>query len=133
MLIILANLDFNAFYLVCTFMSYRQMGKLNYRMVSFYFSVRLAADSGSFRGFLCQARTDISAYSSTVGVLSQSGLVSMKENCGTVCILTSIKNAIIYSFIRNAIKYLRHFCIILTSPISGIIRTLFLKRDFCIL
>ena len=27
----------------------------------------------------------------------------------------------------------RHFCIILTSPISGIIRTLFLKRDFCIL
>ena len=25
------------------------------------------------------------------------------------------------------------FCIILTSPISGIIRTLFQKRDFCIL
>ena len=27
----------------------------------------------------------------------------------------------------------RHFCIILTFPISGIIRTHFLKRDFCIL
>ena len=58
---------------------------INYSSVNF-FLVSLTATSGNFRGFLCQARTDISAYSSTVGTLAPSGSVSMNQNCGLVSV-----------------------------------------------
>lgn len=51
-------------------------------------TVTLAATSGNFRGFLCQARTNVAEYSSTVGTLAQTGSVTMNQNCGTGKALT---------------------------------------------
>ena len=50
-------------------------------------SVTLAG-SDRFRGFLCQARTDVEDYSTTIGTLGQLGEdVMMGDNCGAVCIV----------------------------------------------
>ena len=57
---------------------------INKTFIAFVISVTLAATSGNFRGFLCQARTNVTSYSSTVGTLAQTGSVTMKQNCGTV-------------------------------------------------
>ena len=46
--------------------------------------VTLAATSGSFRGFLCEARTDVTDNTTVVGTLAASGTVSMGEPCGSV-------------------------------------------------
>lgn len=55
-------------------------------------TVTLSATSGNFRGFLCQARTDVAAYSSTVGTLAQTGSVTMNQNCGAGRALTHSEN-----------------------------------------
>lgn len=56
-------------------------------------TVTLAATGGNnFRGFLCQARTNVASYSSTVGTLAQTGSVTMNQNCGTGRALTHSEN-----------------------------------------
>ena len=52
----------------------------------FFITVTVAATSGNFKGFLCEARTDPNTYSTVVGTMAAvaGSSVPSSEPCGTV-------------------------------------------------
>ena len=50
-----------------------------------FWSISVTLAGGTYKGFLCQARTTVDDDTTKVGTLAASGSVTMTNNCDSVC------------------------------------------------